>query len=324
MNYLRYLAPLSLAFALACNGDDDSALESESGSESEIGSESESDGLPSIVEIAAGDENFSLLVEAVVAADLVETISGEGPFTVFAPPNAAFGALLDSNDAWNEIGDINIDLLRTVLLYHVIPGQITSDLVSDGAIVASASPNAWGHSMALFASVDNGVFINGAEVVTPDLMASNGVVHVVDKVILPPTIVDAVGFAGLTGLSTAIEASDATEVLVETLSGDGPFTVFAPENDAFDPIFDMEPEADLVTYVLQSHVVGGDAPVSSEALGNLPDGVETLSGEEITFDLEASPPTCTLGDNTAAIVGPDVHLVNGVVHVIDAVLLPPS
>ena len=131
-----------------------------------------------IVEIAAGDSTFSTLVAAVTAADLVETLSGEGPFTVFAPTDEAFAALPEGTVA-NLLLPENKDQLIAVLTYHVVPGKVMStDLVDDmkAATVQGGE---------LTVDLDNGVMINDANVVAADIDATNGVIHVIDKVILP-------------------------------------------------------------------------------------------------------------------------------------------
>ena len=133
-----------------------------------------------IVEVAAGNEDFSTLVAAVEAAGLVETLSGEGPFTVFAPTNDAFDALpegvldallLPENEA----------VLTSILTYHVVPGEVTSDMITDGDVATVE-----GQSVTI--STEGGVMVNEAMVVTPDLEASNGVIHVIDSVLIPPDV----------------------------------------------------------------------------------------------------------------------------------------
>ncbi|TVQ91007.1 MAG: fasciclin domain-containing protein [Deltaproteobacteria bacterium] len=326
MKFTRLLVPLTLVAALACNGGDDDSDTVMTESDTDTDTDTDTS-LPSILDIATGDDDFSILVDAVTMADLVDTLSGDGPFTVFAPTNAAFQALLDSEADWDSLDDIDEDLLKAVLLYHVVGADIPSSAVTDGAIVSSLSPNEWGHNMSLFASIDSGdVFINTAKVDAPDVFASNGVVHVIDQVILPPNLVDAAELAGFEdGLLAAVAASDDAEGIAGALSGPGPFTVFAPTNAAFEPVFDADPAytAAEITYVLQSHVVSADEPVVAADLAGISDPVDTLSDEMISFDTSVDPPTCTLGENSAGIVNPDVHVSNGVIHVIDAVLLPP-
>jgi uncharacterized surface protein with fasciclin (FAS1) repeats len=137
--------------------------------------------LGTIVDIAVSNPDFSILVDAVIAADLVDALAGDGPFTVFAPTNAAFVALLEDLGLTAEELLADTDLLEEVLLYHVVSGKYTStDIVG-----LSSLTTLQGDDVAI--SVSNGdVFINESQVIIPDIMASNGVVHVIDEVLLPP------------------------------------------------------------------------------------------------------------------------------------------
>jgi uncharacterized surface protein with fasciclin (FAS1) repeats len=133
-----------------------------------------------IVDVAAGNEDFSTLVAAVEAADLVETLSGEGPFTVFAPTNDAFDALPEGVlDAL--LLEENVDVLTSILTYHVVSGEVTSDQVTDGDVATVE-----GQSVTL--STENGVMVNDATVVIADVEASNGVIHAIDAVLIPPDV----------------------------------------------------------------------------------------------------------------------------------------
>ena len=144
---------------------------------------------PNAVEFASDNADFSSLVAALDRAGLVETLSGEGPFTIFAPTNAAFQALLDSNSDWNSLDDIPLDVLTSVLTYHVVAGNVLSTDLSTG-YVESLSATPFNANTSLFVSTDNGVTINGTtNVVGADNEVSNGVIHVVDQVILPANIV---------------------------------------------------------------------------------------------------------------------------------------
>ena len=133
-----------------------------------------------IVEVASSNEDFSTLVAAVDAAGLVETLDGEGPFTVFAPTNEAFEALPEGVlDAL--LLPENEDVLTSVLTYHVVSGEITSDEITDGDVETVE-----GQSVTI--STENGVMVNEATVVTADVEASNGVIHVIDAVLIPPDV----------------------------------------------------------------------------------------------------------------------------------------
>ena len=133
-----------------------------------------------IVDVASGNDDFSTLVAAVQAADLVDTLSSDGPFTVFAPTNEAFEALPDGVlDAL--LLEENVDVLTSILTYHVVEGEVTSDQVTDGDVATVE-----GQSVTL--STENGVMVNEATVVIADVEASNGVIHAIDAVLIPPDV----------------------------------------------------------------------------------------------------------------------------------------
>jgi uncharacterized surface protein with fasciclin (FAS1) repeats len=133
-----------------------------------------------IVDVAAGNEDFSTLVAAVQAAGLAETLSGDGPFTVFAPTNDAFAALPEGLlDAL--LLPENKDTLVKILTYHVLAGEVTSDMVTAGDV-----PTVEGQNITI--TTDGGVKVNDANVIATDVMASNGVIHVIDAVIVPPDV----------------------------------------------------------------------------------------------------------------------------------------
>jgi len=279
---------------------------------------------PSIAEIAAGDENFSTLVTALDAAGLVDTLAGEGAFTVFAPTNAAFDALGDTLSA--VLADA--DLLTQVLLYHVVDGKVMSPDAL--ALAGSEAATLSGDKIAL--SIDGGnLFINDAMVTAVDIEASNGVIHVIDAVLIPPademssdmgeekgSIVDiAAADERFTTLVTALQQAN----LVDTLAGEGSFTVFAPTNDAFAALgSDLDAvlaDNELLTKVLLYHVLDG-AVMAETALTLDGQTVETLSGDSFSISLKDG----SLFINDAMVVITDIQADNGVIHVIDAVLIP--
>lgn len=188
---------------------------------------------PNAVEFASDNADFSSLVAALSRASLVETLSGAGPFTIFAPTNSAFQALLDSNADWNSLDDIPVDVLTTVLTYHVVSGDVKSTDLSTG-YVESLSATPYGVNASLFVNTDGGVTINGTTTVTgADNNVSNGVIHVVDQVILPPNVVTfATSNPVFSSLVAALTRTGLMTDFVAALSGEGPFTVFAPTNNA--------------------------------------------------------------------------------------------
>jgi uncharacterized surface protein with fasciclin (FAS1) repeats len=300
-----------------------------------------------IVEVAVGAGSFSTLVAAVEAAGLVDTLSGEGPFTVFAPTDDAFAALPEGVlDAL--LLPENQETLAAILTYHVVSGEVLSTDLTAGDVATVE-----GQSVTI--GLDDGVTVNDANVVTADVQASNGVIHVIDSVLLPPdvdpaallesdmsddmtdeeaateddmaademadgnTIVDVAVEAGT--FETLVAAVDAAG-LVETLSGEGPFTVFAPTDDAFaalpeglvDALLLPENEETLVA-ILTYHVVPGTVLSTDLAEGD----VETVEGQTVAVSLEDG-----VFVNDSEVVAADIEASNGVIHVIDSVLLPPD
>jgi uncharacterized surface protein with fasciclin (FAS1) repeats len=277
--------------------------------------------MPTIVDLAVENGNFSTLVTALEAAGLVETLQGEGPFTVFAPTDEAFAAL-PAGALEGLLADP--EALKSVLLYHVLGGALkAADVVGfDGTKIESLS----GEPFEVKLDGDN-VLINQAKVITTDLEGSNGVIHVIDAVILPPSmmakpsIVDiAIENGNFTTLVKALEAAG----LVDTLKAEGPFTVFAPTDEAFAALPEgaldgllADPEA--LKKVLLYHVVDGKV-LSADAIGLAGQSVETLSGDSFNVKLEGDK----LMINEAAVTTPDIEGSNGVIHVIDSVILPPA
>jgi transforming growth factor-beta-induced protein len=252
-------------------------------------------------------------------------LSGDGSFTVFAPTNEAFQALLDSNADWNSVEDIPVETLQAVLLFHVLSTEVRSTDLSDTYVnTLSTGPN--DEALSLQVEVTGDIEFNGdAKPVVVDVEASNGVVHVIDKVMLPPNVVTlALNNAGFTSLVAALTDSRHTTDFVEVLTGDGPFTVFAPTNDAFQALLDSNADwnsledidISVLEAVLLYHVVG--ANVQSDELSN--GDVPTLGGT-ITIDLTNGAQIKT-STQTVNIILTDVQGWNGVVHAIDTVLLP--
>jgi uncharacterized surface protein with fasciclin (FAS1) repeats len=310
-NLLKLLSlALIVTFLSSCDDDDDDTI------------------VPTntIVDVAVNN-NLSSLVAAVTRADLAITLSGDGPFTVFAPTNAAFQALLDSNADWNSLNDIPVEALRSVLLFHVLSGSVASGDLSDTYVTTlSTGPNS--EALSLQVEVTGGVEFNGdASPITVDVEASNGIVHVIDKVMLPPNVVTlALNNSGFTSLVAALTDSRHTTDFVSILSGAGPFTVFAPTNAAFQALLDSNtdwnslgdvPVATLEA-VLLYHVVN-EANVQSGELSN--GDVPTLGGI-ITIDLTDGAQIKTTSSQTVNIIVVDVQGTNGVIHGIDTVLLP--
>jgi uncharacterized surface protein with fasciclin (FAS1) repeats len=280
---------------------------------------------PTVVDIAVSNEDFSTLVAAVQAAGLVDTLSGEGPFTVFAPTNAAFEAALADLGLTAEELLADTDLLTQVLTYHVVAGDLMAADVLEQNLLETVEG-----SFALAYAGDGGAFINQAEIISADIEASNGVVHVIDSVILPPSyqseaessIVDvAVADEQFSTLVAAVTEAG----LAETLAERGPFTVFAPTNAAFEAAFealgisaeDLLADQELLTEILLYHVTLG--ALDAEAVTGR-SSLPMLNGDVASIEIRDG--NAYIDD--AQIVATDVEASNGIVHVIDAVILPPQ
>ena len=281
-----------------------------------------------IVQLASETEDLSSLVSALQQAGLVSTLEMDGPYTVFAPTNAAFQNLLDSNPDWNSLSDIDNAILTSVLLFHVLSGEVRAADLSDTYVnTVSVGPN--DEPLSLQVMTTGGVMFNGgASPITTDIEASNGVVHTIDQVMLPPNVVElAVNNSMFTSLVAALTRQDNGTTYTDLLTGTGPFTVFAPTNDAFQALLDSNSswdtleDIDLATLqeVLNYHVVSG-ANVQAD---QLTEGQEiiTAGGASFTIGL-ANGAVVNTATQTVNIIATDVQGTNGVVHVIDAVLLP--
>lgn len=281
----------------------------------------------SITELASETSNLSSLVAALDAADLVTTLSGTGPFTVFAPTDEAFNTFLSDN-GFAALSDVPEDLLKNILLNHVVSGKVLSTDLTTG-YVESLATGSGNNPMNMYISTDGGVTINGASSVsTADIDASNGVIHIVDAVIGLPTVVTfATADPTFSTLVTALTRSSLGVDYVGLLSGDGPFTVFAPTNDAFGglltelgaPGLSSIDDATL-NAVLQYHVVNG----ANVRAADLSDGqtVSTFGGSDFTIDLSNGASITDANARNTQIVVTDVQANNGVIHVVSQVLLP--
>ena len=258
------------------------------------------------------------LVDALVQADLVSTLQGDGPFTVFAPTDQAFadaGINLSTFDTDEEIA-----VLTDILLYHVYTaGAVYAADVTDGLTVAMANGDD-----ASFTVTDGTVMIGDATVTTADVMASNGVIHVIDKVLMPPAdLVDIAAVAMSTGMHDSLVAALVKADLVSTVQGDGPFTVFAPTDQAFTNAgidldsFTTDEEIAALTNILLYHVYSGAVNAA-----NVTDGlaVQMVNGDYAQFTVTEG----TVMIEDATVTAADVMASNGVIHVIDKVLMPPA
>ncbi len=253
------------------------------------------------------------LVAAVVQAELLETLQGEGPFTLFAPTDQAFAdagidlAALDTVEGKAALTDI--------LLYHVVSGEVPSSAVTE--CMSTTAVN--GQTLAF--TVGDGVMVNDATVTLADVGTSNGVIHVIDKVLSPTDSPNNIPrTAQCTGIHDSLVAAVIQAELLETLQGEGPFTLFAPTDQAFaDAGIDLaaldtvEGKATLTDILLYHVYIGTISPTEiSEGMQ-----LQMANGDNTTFSL------MTADVNGANITIPNVMTSNGIIHVIDQVLLPP-
>lgn len=277
-----------------------------------------------IVQTALALPQFSILVEAVLAANLQGALSATGPLTVFAPTNEAFGALLAELGLTKEQLLADVPLLTRVLTYHVVNGRALKADIVPGQAITSLQGGTF--------SVDASLRITDqrarvAQITGTDVLASNGVIHVVDRVILPLPAENIVQTAqSLPQFSILVEAVVAAN-LQGALSGAGPLTVFAPTNDAFAALLaelgvtkeQLLADVPLLTQVLTYHVVSGRVLEAQVPL-NTP--ITTLQGG--SFSVDATLNITDARQRRAAITATNVFTSNGVIHVIDKVILPPQ
>jgi transforming growth factor-beta-induced protein len=275
----------------------------------------------SIVALAQGNANLTSLVAALTKfPDLVTTLSGPGTFTVFAPTNDAFAALLTAVGQ-TSLNDIPEDVLREVLEYHVIASAaVKSTQLTNGPVETVLGED-------ITVSVTGGVKLNGTvNVVAADVSATNGVVHVVDAVLVPPSIVPIVGTIvapayfnkNFTTLIAAVKA--ASPSVLQTLLNSTNKTLFAPTNAAFTAAgITTLPDQATLDAVLTYHVIN-NAEVKAADIANGSSSAATLNG-----NIYLSKGTAGVFINgTTKVTATDIEGSNGVVHVIDRTLLPPS
>jgi transforming growth factor-beta-induced protein len=284
-----------------------------------------------IIETAKGAGSFNTLTAAIDAAGLTETLKGEGPFTVFAPTDDAFKALpAGLVDAL--LKPENKETLTKILTYHVVPGKVLAADIKPGDVATVE-----GGTVKL--ATDGGVTVNDAKVIGADVPSSNGVIHVIDKVLVPsgvdvaallagpattaapaPAAETIVDVATANGSFKTLTAAIGAAGLTDTLKGPGPFTVFAPTDDAFKALpaglVDalLKPEnKETLTKILTYHVV----PAKITAAEIAPGDAATVEGGTVKLATEGGVTV-----NDAKVVTADVAASNGIIHVIDKVLVP--
>tara|TARA_B100001250_G_scaffold225644_1_gene193531 strand:+ start:822 stop:3221 length:2400 start_codon:yes stop_codon:yes gene_type:complete len=285
---------------------------------------------------AAATTIHTSLVAALEKANLTTALKGEGPFTVFAPSDAAFTA------AGISLDDFDADTLANILTYHVVSGKVMSTDLSNGMMATALN----GGTL-VFSISEGNVSVNGANVILANVPVSNGVIHVIDKVMIPPAgeicydpvshtvdvtktadtcdkswipSVDIPTTAAATTIHTSLVAALEKANLTTTLKGEGPFTVFAPTDEAFTAAginlddYDTDEKIAALADILLMHVVSGKVMSS-----DLTDGMEAtaLSSDKLSFMIGD-----TVSVNDATVIIADVPVSNGVIHVIDKVLMP--
>ncbi len=342
------------ALGLAACGDDSNDADTTTPAPAEATADTDEmtgEEVGTIVDVAASIDDFSTLVAAVQAAGLVETLSSDGPFTVFAPTNAAFADALDALGLTADELLADTETLTEILTYHVLSGAV--DAATAISLAGQTAETVNGAEISINV-VDGNVVINDATVTTADVMASNGIIHVIDTVLLPPhdamsdemsddmsdemsddmsddmseesvgSIVDVAVEAGsFTTLVAAVQAAG----LEETLATGGPFTVLAPTDEAFATALEalgltadeLLADTETLTAILTYHVIDGEVPASTVVTLD-GQSAETLNGASVDITVDGE----TVMINDATVIAVDVAADNGIIHVIDTVLLPPS
>ncbi|WP_276391173.1 fasciclin domain-containing protein [Eudoraea chungangensis] len=289
-----------------------------------------------IVEVAQANPNLSTLVTALEITDLVSTLNGDGPFTVLAPTNAAFDLFLATAN-FPSIEDVPVPVLRELLLNHVIGAGLDSEslriLGRNYSSTLAQGPGGDNNLSLYFDATNASIVFNGSStVLEEDIDASNGIIHTVGTVIDLPTVVTFVTTdINFEQLTTALTSGTPGTDFVAILSGDGPFTMFAPADTAFDDLLDSNPdwntvediEEGLLTAVLYHHVVSGNNRSESITNGS---SLVTLEGDSITFSQTAGETTITDGSGNSDIIlaVTDLQAVNGVIHLITKVMIPDT
>jgi len=294
------VAALALILAPACADDDPPAQTPEP----EPGT---------VVEVAVEAGQFTILAAALNEAGLVGALSGAGPFTVFAPTDEAFAAAgISAEDL------AAIDNLDEILTYHVLAGRVPASAVAAGPRDTLAGLTAW-------LGTSGGVTINGAAVTSADVNASNGVIHVIDRVLMPPNIADFASYTGVHG--TLLAALAAADLVGAVTDNDAPITVFAPTDAAIDAtlaalgltVGDLVADPITLTTLLTYHVLPSVA-LSADVVALDGESIAMLSGELAVVDATA----LTLGGAKLNAELLDIRTTNGVIHVLDQVMVPPS
>lgn len=314
LNFMK-IVPLALVFfsLTSCNDDDDGIVITPV--------------QQTIVDRAIATPDLTSLVAALQAADgnLVGVLSGNGPFTVLAPTNAAFAAFLDANN-FNSLDEVPTDVLSQILLNHVIAGSVSSsDLIGLGnGYTSTQADGAGNQKLSLYFNTSNGVrFNNVSSVSSADITASNGIIHIVDAVIGLPNIVDhAVANANFSSLVGALTA-DGNTTFTNLLSTPGDFTVFAPTNDAFTNF--TNPNGNALASILSNHVIAGTTAISTGLSNSYVNTAATFNNTTDHFlSMYINTDNGVRINGISSVVIADVVATNGVIHAVDTVIDLPT
>ncbi len=284
----------------------------------------------SITDIASGNANLSILVDALTRTDLDQTLDQSGSYTVFAPTNDAFTTFLAAN-GFSSLDEVPDAALKEILLNHVLSGSFNSSSLTTGYVKTLAKGSASStNTLSMFVNTSSGVKLNGVSTVTTaNISASNGIIHIVDNVIGLPTVVTHAlanpNFSTLVAALTRDDQPDFAGILSGTESS--PFTVFAPTNAAFGSLL-TELGANSLNDINQStlentlkyHVVAGANVLASTLTNN--QMVTTFQGQSFTITTTGGAKITDANGRMSNIILTDVQASNGVIHAIDKVVLP--
>lgn len=269
-----------------------------------------------IADIVVSDNRFTILEKALTKTDLAGALATKtGSFTVFAPTDAAFTAFL-SSAGFSKIEDVPNDVLKPILLYHVIGAKVMSSAVTTG-YASTISPVDNDKYLSVYIEKNSGVKINNSAMVTiADVMADNGVIHVIDKVITPMSVGELVAVnPDLSSLAGAVVSQNLLNTLKDK---NGTFTVFAPNNAAFAKYSTLPSD---VTSLLLYHVIGSKNYSSGLATGYY-NSLSKFGEYHVSMKIITTPEVKI--NNSAKVVKADITGINGVIHIIDDVIFQPS
>ncbi len=276
---------------------------------------------PSITGLAIDTPELSILVDALSRAGLVQTLSYPGDYTVFAPTNTAFTNFLSAN-GFASLDDVPVDALTQILLNHVVSGGVMSNALTTTYISTLATKSGTDLNLSMFVDTSSGVTLNGvSNVLTPDIEATNGVIHIVDAVIGLPTIVDhAIANPNLSSLVGALTSFGDT--FTSLLSTAGDFTVFAPDNTAFGAF--TNPNSNSLDQILSNHVIVGATAMSAGLENMYVNTAATFNGTADYLSMYINTDSGVTLNGSSNVTAADVVASNGVIHAVDTVIDLPT